>query len=182
MYFQFFKAIHIVGFVAWFAGMFYLVRMFVYHVEAFDRPENERKVLAPQFNLMEWRVYKIICNPAIVITWVCGLAMLYIHGMEWLKVNWWMHAKLFLLLLFSGYHGYCKGIIKKLERGERPMTSFQFRLLNEVPTIFLVLIPILAVYKNGFNVWYTLVGIFGFGFLLFTAAKLYKKSRDKNSG
>ena len=62
MYLQFFKAIHVVGFVAWFAGMFYLVRMFVYHVEAFDKTQPERDILARQFNLMEWRVYKIICN------------------------------------------------------------------------------------------------------------------------
>lgn len=177
MYFQFFKSLHIVGFVAWFAGLFYLVRMFVYHAEAFDKPQPERDILARQFNLMQWRVYKIICNPAIVLTWACGLAMLYIYGVEWLKVNWWMHVKLVLLLGLSGYHVYCASIIKKLEKGERPMTSFQFRLLNEVPTLFLVLIPILAVYKNGFNVWYTMAGMFGFGFLLFAAAKIYKRSR-----
>ena len=178
MYLQLFKALHIVGFVAWFAGLFYLVRMFVYHVEAFDKPQPERDILARQFNLMEWRVYKIICNPAIVLTWLFGLAMLYLHGLEWLKVNWWMHAKLVLLLAFSGYHGYCKKIIKRLEKGERPMTSFQFRLLNEVPTLFLVLIPLLAVFKNGFNVWYTLTGMLGFGLLLFAGAKFYKRKRE----
>jgi len=175
----FFKSLHFVGFVAWFAGLFYLVRMFVYHVEAFDRPQPERDILARQYNLMEWRVYRIILGPAVVLTWVCGVAMLVLHGAEWLKMNWWMHIKLVLLLLLTGYHHSCKGIIRKLERGERPYTSFQFRLMNEVPTLLLVAIVLLAVYRNAFNIWYTLLGIVGFGFLMFAGAKLYKRSREK---
>lgn len=179
MLLPFFKSLHVVGFVAWFAGLFYLVRMFVYHVEAFDKPEPERSILTKQFNLMQWRVFKIICRPAMLLTWGCGLAMLYIHGTEWLKVNWWMHIKLVLLILLSGYNDLCPGIIRKLEKGERPFTSFQFRLLNEVPSLFLLTIALLAVYRNGFNLWYTLAGILGFGLLLFTFAKLYKKKRER---
>ncbi len=175
-----FKSLHIIGFVAWFGGMFYLVRMFVYHVEAMDKPQPEKDILSAQFNLMQWRVYKIICNPAIIITWIFGLSMIHIYGLEWLKNNWWMHAKLGLLILLSAYHGYCKGIIKKLEKGEMPFTSFQFRLLNEVPTLFLVAIVLLAVYKNAFNIWYTLGGLVGFGLLMFIFAKAYKKNREKN--
>ena len=178
MLLPFFKSLHMVGFVAWFAGMFYLVRMFVYHVEAMAKPQPERDVLAKQFNLMEWRVFKIICRPAMIITWICGLAMLYIYGTEWLKGSWWMHVKLVLLLLLSGYSDYCKKIIQRLEKGEMPYSSFQFRLLNEVPTLFLLAIVLLAVYKNSFNVWYTMGGIFGFGLLLFTFAKLYRKRRE----
>ena len=173
----FFKSIHVVGFVAWFAGLFYLVRMFVYHVEAMEKPQPERDILTAQFNLMEWRVFKIICRPAMIITWICGIAMLYIHGMEWLKANWWMHAKLVLLILLSGYNDMCPRIIRKLEKGEMPYTSFQFRLLNEVPTLFLLTIALLAVYRNAFNIWYTLAGIIGFGLLLFTFAKIYRKRR-----
>ena len=90
MYFLF-KALHIVGFVAWFAGMFYLVRMFVYHREAQDDEQPKRDILTQQFNRMEWRVYKINCNPAMMLTWICGLSMLYLNGLEWLKVNPWMY-------------------------------------------------------------------------------------------
>lgn len=175
----FFKALHIVGFVAWFAGMFYLVRMFVYHVEANDKPQPEKDILKKQYNLMEWRVYKIIINPAMIITWICGIAMLYLHGLEWLKVNPWMHIKLTLLLLLSGYHGWSKVMIKKLEKGEMPYTSFQFRLLNEVPTLFLLSIVLLAVYRNMLNFAYAFGGILAFGFVLYLFAKLYKKSREK---
>ncbi len=174
----FFKSLHFVGFVAWFAGMFYLVRMFVYHVEAMEKPQPERDVLTNQFNLMEWRVFKIICRPAMGITWVCGLAVIYLYGIEWLKVNWWMQVKLALLILLSGYSEYCKKIILQLEKGGMPFTSFQFRLLNEVPTLFLVYIVLLAVYKNSFNVLYTTAGMIGFGLLLYIFAKLYKKRRE----
>ena len=153
--------------------------MFVYHVEALAKPQPERDILTRQFNLMEWRAYRIICRPAMLFTLVCGVAMLYLHGWEWLRENWWMHVKLLLLVLLTGYHHSCKGIIRKLERGEVPFTSFQFRLLNEVPTLFLLAIVLLAVYRNSFNVWYTLAGIFGFGGLLFAGAKLYKRSREK---
>ena len=174
----FFKSLHFVGFVAWFAGMFYLVRMFVYHVESMAKTEPERDILTSQFNLMERRVYQIICNPAMAITWICGLAMIYLYGVEWLKVNWWMHVKLTLLVLLTAYHFYSKTIILRLEKGEMAFTSFQFRLMNEVPTLFLVAIVLLAVYKNAFNVWYTLVGMIGFGVLLFIFATLYKKRRE----
>ncbi len=173
-----FKSLHIIGFVAWFAGMFYLVRMFVYHVEALDKPQPEGDILSRQFNLMQWRVYKIICNPAMIITWLCGLFMLYIYGVGWLETNWWMQAKLVLLILLSAYHLYCRNLIIKLEKGEVPFNSFQFRLLNEVPTLFLVAIVLLAVYRNAFNVWYTLAGILSFGLMMFTFAKIYKKRRE----
>lgn len=173
------KSLHIVGFVAWFAGLFYLVRMFVYHVEAFAKPQPERDILVQQYSVMEWRVYLIILGPAVVLTWTCGVIMLFIHGVEWLSVNWWMHAKLVLLVLLTWYHHSCKGIIRKLERGERPFTSFQFRLLNEVPTLLLVPIVLLAVYRNAFNVVYTLLGLIAFGGLLFAGAKMYKRSREK---
>lgn len=173
----FFKAIHIVGFVSWFAGMFFLVRLFVYHVEAFDKPQPDRDILVKQFNQIEWRVYKIILTPAMIITWVCGLVMLHLHGMDWFKVNSWMHVKLLLLVLLSGYHGWTKRVIKKLEAGERPYTSFQFRLWNELPTLFLLSIVLLAVYRNTVNFLYTFSGVLVFAGLIFMLARAYKNRR-----
>lgn len=171
------KAIHIIGFVAWFAGLFYLVRMFVYHVEANDKEQPERDILTRQFNLMEWRVYKIICNPAMMITWTAGLITLYINGLEWLTANGWMHIKLILLVGLTIYHLWTKRIIKQMEGGNFRFSSWQFRLLNEVPTIFLVAIVLLAVYKNTLNFVYAFLGIIGFMVLLFIGAKAYKRSR-----
>jgi putative membrane protein len=172
-----FKTLHIVGFVAWFAGLFYLVRMFVYHAEAMGKPQPERDILTRQFNLMQWRVYRIICTPAMNLTWAFGTGMLVVHGWEWFTVNSWLHLKLVLLFLLSGYHYTCKSIIQKLEKGETPYTSFQFRLLNEVPTMFLLAIVLLAVYRNSLNALYTMVGMLIFGFLLFGGAKWYRRTR-----
>ena len=141
----YFKALHIFGFVAWFAGLFYLVRMFVYHVEAGAKPEPDRGILQAQFTLMQNRVYKIICNVAAVLTWSCGIAMIYLYGWDWFVLNTWLHVKLVLLFILTGYHLYCKIIIGKLERGEEVMSAFGFRLFNEVPSILLLTLSLIHI-------------------------------------
>ncbi len=172
------KALHIVGFVAWFAGLFYLVRMFVYHEEAMDRPEPDQSILKKQYNIMQWRVYKIICNPAMMITFIGGIGMLIVNP-GYLQQGW-IHIKLLLVILLLGYHLYCKTLIKKLERNERIYTSFQYRLMNEVPTLFLVSIVLLAVLKNGLNTLFAFGGVMLFGVILYMATKMYKRSRDRS--
>lgn len=174
------KSLHVFGFVAWFAGLFYLFRIFVYHTEAMDREEPAKSILIKEFNAMEWRVYKIIATPAINITWICGLGMLYIHGWEWFSVNIWMHVKLVFLACLTAYHLYAKKIIVQLEQGTNTYTSYQFRLMNEVPTIFLLSIALLAVFKNTLNFLYALIGIIGFGIALVLATKAYRSYREKN--
>ncbi len=171
-----FKSLHIFGFVAWFAGLFYLVRMFVYHAEASREMEPRRGILTQQFNLMEWRVYSIICNPALIITWVFGTAMLLLNP-AYLSQGW-MHIKLLLLAGLTAYHLYCKKIIRDLEAGRSTMSSHQFRLFNEVPTLFLLSIVLLAVYRNGLNGLYALAGLIGFGILLMMGVKAYKRARE----
>lgn len=184
----FFKALHVVGFVSWFAGLFYLVRMFVYHVEAASKEEPERSIMTRHFNLMEWRVYKIICNPAMMITWTAGLGMLVLDLFQVVPMGYfvggttgWMTVKLVLLVLLLVYHLYCKKLIQRLEAGELPMTSFQFRLFNEFPTLFLVAISFIAVYgKAGrLNYLYLVLGIVGFVGLLTLGARAYKKARER---
>ena len=188
----FFKALHVVGFVAWFAGLFYLVRMFVYHEEAADKAEPERGILQQQFNLMEWRVYRIICNPAMMITWGAGLVMLGLGIFTRNVPNYltgeignagWMHAKLLLLVLMTVYHLWTKRLIKRMEGGERPFSSWQYRLLNELPTLFLVTISFIATYgKAGrLNYGYLLGGIVLFVGLLFVGARAYKRARNKSA-
>lgn len=184
------KALHVVGFVSWFAGQFYLVRIFVNHAEAFDKPEAERNVLAPYFTGMEWRVYRIILTPAMVITWVAGLGMLGLGIWSDGVPNYfamgtpgWMHVKLLLLVLLSGYHGWCKTVIPKLETGASPYSAWQFRLLNEVPTLFLVAIAFIAVLgKSGqLNYLYLLLGVGVFAGMIYRGAKAYARRRDKEN-
>lgn len=172
-----FKIIHIVGFVAWFAGLFYLVRMFVYHTESFDLEEPKKDILRTQFNVMEWRVYKIICNPAMMITWTFGILTIYMYGYEWFATNHWLHFKIVLLILLTVYHVYCKSLIKKLENGKTGFSSTKFRLFNEVPTLFLITIVSLAVFKNSTNFLVLGGSIIGVIVLLVVLTKLYKKKR-----
>jgi len=176
-----FKALHVVGFVSWFAGMFYLARIFVYFVDAGDKPEPEKSILQKEFNAMQWRVYKIICNPAMIITWIAGVAMLVINP-GYLQMGW-MHIKLTLLLLLSGYHGYCKGVIRKLEAGKTVMSSFRFRLFNEVPTLFLAAISFVAVLgkAGSLNYIYLLVGLAAFAGLMYMGANAYRKRREREA-
>lgn len=171
------KAFHIIGAVAWFAGLFYLVRILVYLREAQDKPDAERAVLLPQFAIMANRAYKIICNPAMMITWTCGIAMLILNP-DYFSQGWF-HVKLTLLIGLTVYHLFCKKWIRQLTAGENPFSSFQLRLLNEVPTLMLVSIVLLAVVRNSLNVLYLMIGIFAFGALLYWATKAYKKTREK---
>ena len=172
-----FKIIHIVGFVAWFAGLFYLVRMFVYHTEAYDEDEPKKGILTAQFNKMEWRVYKIICNPAMMITWTFGLLMMYFYGYEWFKVNTWLHIKIVFLIIMTVYHLYCKRLIKRLENGKTGFSSTKFRLLNEVPTVFLIVIVSIAIFKNTVNPIILTAVTLGIIVLLVLFTFLYKKMR-----
>ena len=176
-YYGYFKAFHIIGFVSWFAGLFYLVRMFVYHAEADSKPEAIRADWKKQFTLMQWRVFKMIATPAMVITWFCGLSMLYINPA--LFKTGWMHVKLTLLLFLVIYHFYCKHIIKLQEADVDKKSSLHYRLLNELPTLFLVAIVLLAVMKDLMDFAKLFIGILLFGVVLFTFVKRYKKAREK---
>ena len=176
MILYYFKAFHIIGAVAWFAGLFYLVRIFVYHAEVNQKDENLQSAFNAQYELMEQRAYKIICNPAMVITWACGLIMTFLNPDYWLMG--WFHVKFFLLILLTGYHFWCGKRIQRLKLSENPFTSFQYRLFNELPTIFLVSIVLLGILKDTLDFIYAFMGVLAFGTSLFVFAKLYKKSRE----
>ncbi|MGL4632151.1 MAG: protoporphyrinogen oxidase HemJ [Leadbetterella sp.] len=176
--YQFFKALHIIGFVSWFAGLFYLVRMFVYHAEVVDKPTHLQDDWYAQFSLMQRRVYTIIANPAMMITWFCGLGMLIIN--PYILEGHWIKIKLGLVLGLTIYHLYCKSIMKKQEQRLDKRSSESFRMLNELPTLFLVAIVILAVCKDLVSFLWLFLGVLAFAFLLFGFIKLYKKNREKN--
>ncbi len=179
------KAVHVIGFVAWFAGLFYLVRLFIYHVEAEVKPAQEKDILQNQFKLMEQRVYKIIVNPSMMLTWTAGITMLIINPSYLSSENGtpgWMHLKLTLLVVLLAYHLYCKRIMKNLDAGKNTFSPFQLRLFNEVPTLFLVTISFIAVLgKAGIlNYAYLGIGILAFAGIVYLGAKSYQKRRMSN--
>lgn len=172
------KIAHFFGFVAWFSGLFYLVRMFVYHREAYDLEPPASDIMREQYGLMETRVYTIICNPAMMITWTAGLGMIYLYGWEWFIHSHWIHVKLVLLVGLTAYHLYCKKIIGQLVKSRTTFSSTGYRLFNEVPTLILLLTLSLAVFKNGINYIYLLLSIVLLGILLILLTKLYKLIRE----
>ena len=181
-YLLLFKSIHIVGAVAWFGGLFYLVRIFVYHVEAFDKDEPDQSILIGQYQIMESRVYKIICVPGLLITWIFGMltiaAYMETMGWSWWELNTWFHSKFLLIIFLTGYQHWCKAIMKKLHTGKVVMSSFRTRLFNEVPTILLLGIVLMAVYRNTLNSVYAFAGILIFGIVLYLFARWYKSKRS----
>ncbi|BAU43625.1 protoporphyrinogen oxidase HemJ [Leptolyngbya sp. O-77] len=170
-----FKAFHIVGIVAWFAGLFYLPRLFVYHAEAYEQPEPAQSILKNQYQIMEKRLYSIIMTPAMLLTVVMAIALITTEP-EVLKEPW-LHAKLALVVLLIGYHHYCKRLMKKLAADECKMTSQQFRWFNEIPTILFILVVMLAVFKNNLPTDIAAYGVVAMLIAFAAAIQLYARKR-----
>ena len=136
------KAGHLIAMVAWFAGMFYMFRLFVYHAENRDHPET-----AQVLKHMAERLYHVINTPAMLATWLFGGAMLILTP-GYLS-HPWLIAKLLLVLGLSGYHGYLGKVRRRFAADDVYLTSRQCRIRNEVPTIFLIAIVLLAVLRPG---------------------------------
>jgi protoporphyrinogen IX oxidase len=173
------KAIHIIGVVTWFAGLFYLVRLFIYHAEAEERPEAEKKLLQTQYLLMERRLWTIITNPSMYITVTTGLYLAYLYGFF---SAGWMHLKLGMVALLVVYHFLCRAILKQHENGVVRWSSQQLRLWNEVATLFLIAIVFVVVLKSMLSVVWGVLGLLVIGITLMILIKLYKNYRTKKPG
>jgi putative membrane protein len=170
------KGLHIVGFVSWFAGLFYLVRLFIYHVEASEQPQPARNILQQQFEIMERRLWFAITVPAMVMTVVFGtaLAVLYVRMSEGFSQHPWLHAKLALVALLLVYHFICGGIRRQLAAGTCRWTSARLRQWNEVATLLLVAIVMVATFKSLFSALWGTLALVGLGVVLGLAVKLVR--------
>jgi putative membrane protein len=148
MAYLWFKALHIVGVVAWFAGLFYLPRLFVYHAEANEQPEAVRTILQQQYQIMEKRLYRIIMMPALVLTVTMAIGMLVLA--PGLIHDTWLQVKLGLVLVLIAYDHVCSRLIKEMAAGKFRFTGQQFRWFNEFPTVLFVIVVLLAVFKANF--------------------------------
>ncbi|GAA6619101.1 protoporphyrinogen oxidase HemJ [Scytonema sp. NUACC26] len=175
MAYSWFKAFHIVGIVVWFAGLFYLVRLFIYHVEANEEPEPARTILKNQYQIMEKRLYNIITNPGMFLTVAMAIGLLTTEP-EVLKQGW-LHFKLGFVVLLLGYHHYCKRLMKQLAKDECKWSSKQLRALNEAPTVMLVVIVLLAVFKNNLPTDITAWVVVGLVILMAVTIQLYARKR-----
>ena len=143
-----FKTLHIVGVVVWFAGLFYLVRLFIYHVEVEELDAAVQGPFRDQYALMERRLANIITTPGMAVAVSMAVGLLVCQP-GWLQQGW-MHVKLALVAGLLAYHWLCYRLMGQLQRGECQWSGRQLRALNELPTLMLVLVVMLVVFKNQF--------------------------------
>ena len=173
------KCIHIIFVVSYFAGLFYMVRLFIYHTEALEKEEPERSILHKQFSFMEERLWNIITVPALILMVLSGIYMFY--AMQWVYfTQGWMHVKLLFIAFLLWYHYYSWRIMKRLQAGQTTLTSVQLRMLNEVATIILFVV-VFAVVLRGYFVayWYaSLLAFVAMGVLIMLDVKLVNKGKN----
>ena len=136
-----FKSLHLIAVISWMVGLLYLPRIFVYHVE-----NLEKKEATEIFKIMERRLYFYIMRPAMIATWLFGVILIYINGLD-IFSQLWMHIKLTLVIFLTIYHEYLGICLKSLKLKTNTKTSKFFRIINEVPTIVLILIIFIVIFK-----------------------------------
>ncbi len=178
MIFEYIKSLHIIFVVTWFAGLFYIVRLFIYQTEAMAKPEAERLILKPQLDLMARRLWYIITWPSAVLTLIFGFWVLS-YRWSWLELGF-MHAKLGFVFLLYVYHLFCHVLFRELQNGKTRWTSTQLRMWNEASTLLLFAIVFLIVLKSTVDMIWGIVGLVGLAVVLMIAIRLYKKYRTNN--
>jgi len=177
-YYNYIKSLHLIFVVTWFAGLFYIPRLFIYHIEANQKSSPEKEILTRQLKLMTKRLWFIITWPSAVLATFFAIWLLILYP-SWLQQPW-MHIKLVFVLLLIAYHLKNHQIFKQLQRDEVRYTSKFMRIWNEGATLILFAVVFLVILKGTFNWIFGVVGIIGLGVLLMLGIKLYKRIRDKN--
>ena len=136
-----FKSLHLIAVISWMAGLLYLPRIFVYHVENYEK--NQATDI---FEIMEKRLYIYIMRPAMLFSWIFGIILIYLNGLDVL-INLWMQIKIALVIILSGYHEYLGKCLINLKNRTNTKTSKFYRYINEVPTILLILIVFVVIIK-----------------------------------
>ena len=136
-----FKSLHLIAVVSWMAGLLYLPRIFVYHVE-----NKQKKEATDIFEVMEKRLFFYIMRPAMIFTWIFGLILIYLNGIE-IFSQLWMLIKIVLVILLSVYNDYLGKCLVSLKNNSNTRSSKFFRIINEVPTILLILVVFIVVFK-----------------------------------
>ena len=173
MYF-YIKALHIIFVITWFSGLFYIVRLFIYSAEANTKGEPERTILINQFAIMQSRLWYIITWPSAILTLIFGGWLWYLYG----SLPLWLLIKLCFVLGLFLYHLSLHSIFKQQANKVFKYSSQQLRLWNELATLFLIIIVMLAVVKQMLSIAWAVGGILAFGVILMIAIKLYKKYRS----
>ncbi len=170
------KALHIIFMVTFFAGTFYIVRLFIYHQEARWKPEPARTILVQQFTLMERRLWYFITWPSVVLMTLFGLMLLWMN--PGLLKQPWMHAKLGLIALLLAYHGVTHRLFLRIQRNLLQWGSMRLRLWNEGPTLILFAVVFLVSIKR-LQWYYGVVGLLVLGAIIALGINQYRRKRQR---
>ena len=173
------KALHIIFVVTWYAGLFYIVRLFIYQTEANQKEEPERSILIQQFRIMQKRLWYGITWPSAILAPAFGFWM-YFYNFSYYFTQPWMHLKLIFIVGLFLYQIRCQFIFDNLKKEIYKQSSFSLRIWNEVATLFLVAIVFLVVLKSSGSFVWSMLGFFLFAAVLMSAIYLYKKIRSEN--
>jgi len=177
-FYQYIKALHLIFVVTWFAGLFYIPRLFIYHIEAAEKPAPENRILTTQLKLMAKRLWNIITWPSAILCTLFAIWLLVLMP-AYLSMPW-MHVKLGFVVLLMLYHLKSHQIYKQLQRDEIRYTSKFMRIWNEGATLILFAIVFLVILKNTINWIFGVLGIIVLGVLLMLGIRLYKRIQEKN--
>lgn len=175
--YEYLKSLHLIFVITWFAGLFYIVRLFVYQIEASEKPSPEKEILQEQFKIMSYRLWYIITWPSAVLATLFALSLLHINP-AFLEMPW-MQVKLCFVFLLYLYHLKCHQIFKQLQNKEVKHTGNFMRIWNEGATIILFAVVFLVILKNAVNWIFGVAGIFLFSILIMLGFKFYKRIRER---
>ena len=178
--YSYFKALHIIFIVTWFAGLFYMPRLFIYNVEALDKPLEVKNALQQQFTIMMKRLWYGITWPSAILTLIFGTTVLFLGGWKNLifeEEGRWLLIKLCFVVLLYVYHFSLQIIFTQHVNGIFKFSSQQLRIWNEVATVFLIAIVMLVVVKQSISLVWGVIGLIAFIALLMGAIKIYKLIR-----
>jgi protoporphyrinogen IX oxidase len=176
--YNYIKALHLIFVITWFAGLFYIPRLFVYQIEAFYKPSPDKEILGEQLKLMAKRLWYIITWPSAILATLFAIWLLVIIP-EWLNQNW-MLVKLGFVVLLIIYHLKTHQIFKQLQADDVRYTSKYMRIWNEGATLILFSVVFLVILKDSINWVFGVIGIFVLSILLMLGIKWYKRIREKN--
>jgi len=177
-FYPYVKSLHLIFVVTWFAGLFYIPRLFVYQIEAHAKPEPEKSILLQQLKIMTSRLWYIITWPSAVLTTVFAIWLLILNP-YWLQAAW-MQVKLGFVVALMIYHVKTHLIQKELQNDVVKWTSNAMRIYNEGATLILFAVVFLVIVKSAINWIYGLVGLLVFAVILMLLFKLYKRFRERN--
>lgn len=178
MLYNYLKALHLIFVITWFAGLFYVVRLFVYQIEATQKPSPEKEIISKQLKLMTRRLWYIITWPSMILAVGFGIWLLSIRAV--LITDTWMQVKLGFVLFLIIYHFICHSYFKQLQNDVVKHSSNYMRLFNEGATIVLFAVVFLVNFRYSIDWIYGTVGLLLFALLLMSGFKIYKLIREKN--